>query len=101
MAARANHAFQFQLAAPLSLSRSHVLSFTMAADAISRHVRVFISSSFADMKKEREGLASDVFPQLRSLCASKGISLADVDLRWGIDADMEKPKVIAHCLAEV
>ena len=49
-----------------------------------RTVRVFISSTFRDMREEREELVKRVFPQLRKLCEERGVTWADVDMRWGI-----------------
>jgi hypothetical protein len=47
-----------------------------------RHeIRVFISSTFRDMQEEREELVKQIFPQLRRLCESRGVTWAEVDLR--------------------
>jgi hypothetical protein len=37
-----------------------------------RVIRVFVSSTFRDMQDEREELIKRIFPQLRSLCESRG-----------------------------
>jgi hypothetical protein len=49
-----------------------------------REIRVFISSTFRDMQEEREELVKQVFPQLRRLCESRGVTCGEVDLRWGV-----------------
>ena len=49
-----------------------------------RVIRVFISSTFSDMQGERDELVKYIFPQLRSLCESRGVVWGEVDLRWGI-----------------
>ncbi len=49
-----------------------------------RVVRVFVSSTFRDMQKEREELVKQVFPHLRKLCEDRGVVWGDVDLRWGV-----------------
>jgi hypothetical protein len=48
-----------------------------------REIRVFISSTFRDMHEEREELVKQIFPQLRRLCESRGVTWGEVDLRWG------------------
>ncbi len=46
---------------------------------IERAVRVFISSTFRDMRKEREELVKQVFPELRRLCDSRAVVWSEVD----------------------
>jgi hypothetical protein len=48
-----------------------------------REIRVFISSTFRDMRKEREELVKRTFPQLRRLCEVRSVTWGEVDLRWG------------------
>lgn len=48
----------------------------------SRHVRLFVASSFKDMGREREALADRAFPRLRAFCSRKGLMFTEVDLRW-------------------
>jgi len=67
-----------------------------------RLIRVFISSTFQDMHAEREELVKRVFPQLRKLCAERGVTWGEVDLRWGItDEQSAEGKVLPICLAEI
>jgi len=49
-----------------------------------RVIRVFVSSTFRDMQRERAHLIKFVFPQLRRMCEQRGFIWGDVDLRWGI-----------------
>ncbi|NQT88918.1 tetratricopeptide repeat protein [bacterium] len=70
--------------------------------ATDRVVRVFVSSTFRDMKAERDELVKHVFPQLRKLCEERGVTWADVDLRWGItDEQSAEGEVLPICLAEI
>ncbi len=52
-----------------------------------RQIRVFISSTFRDMHAERDRLVKVVFPQLRRLCESRGVTWGEVDLRWGVSRE--------------
>ncbi len=47
-------------------------------------IRLFVSSTFSDMKAERDALQESVFPRLKKLCASYGLRFQAIDLRWGI-----------------
>lgn len=49
-----------------------------------RSVRVFLSSTFVDMGKERDALVKHAFQELRKTCAERAIAFSEVDLRWGI-----------------
>lgn len=67
-----------------------------------RHIRVFISSTFQDMEKEREQLIKKVFPVLRKKAAQRGVTLTELDLRWGItQEESENGKVLEICLKEI
>ena len=66
-----------------------------AAFAKDRVVRVFVSSTFADMHPERDELVKRVFPQLRRMCVERGVSWSDVDLRWG--SRKSSPNVAKSC----
>eukprot|EP00043_Microstomoeca_roanoka_P017309 m.180346 g.180346 ORF g.180346 m.180346 type:complete len:1190 (+) comp16614_c4_seq1:1862-5431(+) len=66
-----------------------------------KHMRLFISSSFVDMRTERDLLMKHVFPKIRSACLALGAQFTEVDLRWGIDEQSEMPQVLATCLTEV
>jgi tetratricopeptide (TPR) repeat protein len=67
-----------------------------------RSIRVFISSTFHDMQAERDELVKRVFPLLRRLCARRGVSWSEVDLRWGVtDEKSADGKVLPICLEEI
>lgn len=67
-----------------------------------QEVKIFVSSTFIDMKREREVLATSVFPQLKQLCKQLNIPFSYVDLRWGItDEEVRDGQVLYRCLKEV
>ena len=49
-----------------------------------RTFRVFVSSTFSDLKAERNALQERVFPRLRQLAAEHGCRFQVIDLRWGV-----------------
>jgi len=49
--------------------------------------RVFISSTFNDLKAERNALQEKVYPRLKALCAQHGTYFQAIDLRWGVNCD--------------
>lgn len=67
-----------------------------------RTFRVFISSTFADMKEERNAFAQRVYPRLRGLCESRGYKFQAVDLRWGVreEAALDQ-QTVRICLDEI
>ncbi|CAG0907204.1 unnamed protein product, partial [Cyprideis torosa] len=73
-------------------------------DVVPPHpVRVFVSSTFADMAGERDLLARWIFPELRERArAHLNIDLLDIDLRWGVtEADIHEHSSLAVCLSAV
>ncbi|MEO6125049.1 MAG: DUF4062 domain-containing protein [Ilumatobacteraceae bacterium] len=67
-----------------------------------RSIRVFVSSTFRDMQAEREELVKQIFPQLRRMCESRGVTWSEVDLRWGVtDEQKAEGAVLPICLAEI
>lgn len=67
-----------------------------------RSLRLFISSTFKDMKEERELLVKQVFPEVRRLCASRLVNFVYIDFRWGITSeDSAGGKVLDLCLGEI
>ena len=67
-----------------------------------RQIRVFISSTFRDMHAERDHLVKFIFPELRRLCESRGVTWGEVDLRWGVtDEQAAEGKVLPICLEEI
>jgi tetratricopeptide (TPR) repeat protein len=70
--------------------------------AARQSIRVFISSTFRDMHAERDHLVKFVFPQLRRLCESRGVTWGEVDLRWGVtDEQVAEGEVLPICLEEI
>ncbi|MBI4658380.1 MAG: DUF4062 domain-containing protein, partial [Verrucomicrobia bacterium] len=51
------------------------------------HLRVFVSSTFTDLKHERDALQRDVFPKLEQLCASRQFQFQAIDLRWSVPSE--------------
>ncbi len=67
-----------------------------------RVIRVFVSSTFHDMKAERDELVLRAFPQLRKLCDQRAVVWGEVDLRWGItDEKKAEGQVLPICLEEI
>lgn len=50
-------------------------------------IRVFISSTFNDLKLERDALQQRVFPNLEQRCLKEGFQFQAIDLRWGISTE--------------
>jgi hypothetical protein len=54
------------------------------------------------MQSEREELLKRVLPQIRKLCAGRGVSWNEVDLRWGITEEQSRRgDVLPVCLGEI
>ncbi|HEX4964279.1 MAG TPA: AAA family ATPase [Thermoanaerobaculia bacterium] len=66
--------------------------------AASRYIRPFVSSTFLDLKEERDALVNIAFPRIRRYCDTRGITWSAVDLRWGIDSE---DRILPVCLEEV
>ncbi|KAH3763845.1 telomerase protein component 1 [Pelomyxa schiedti] len=64
-------------------------------------VRVFVSSTFADMHSERECLVKRVFPVLRKWCSERRLHLVECDLRWGVPKDSASGDTLRVCLGEL
>lgn len=65
-------------------------------------IRVFLSSTFADMDKERSYFNEVLVPKISRICAERGVSFFSVDLRWGItEEDQVDGKVLPICLSEI
>lgn len=74
----------------------------MSHNRKNRVIRIFISSTFIDMSVERDLLQSEVIPELKSYCSSKGWQFECVDLRWGVSSEAQKyRKTIDICLNEI
>jgi hypothetical protein len=65
-------------------------------------IRVFVSSTFTDLKHERDALQREVFPKLEGLCASRGFQFQAIDLRWGVSAEASLDhRTMRICLEEL
>lgn len=64
--------------------------------------RVFISSTFSDLKEERNALQRYVFPRLTELAKINGCRFQAIDLRWGIseEAGLDQ-RTMQICLNEL
>jgi Domain of unknown function (DUF4062)/NACHT domain len=67
-----------------------------------RTFRIFVSSTFSDLKEERNALQRYVFPRLRELCTQHGCRFQAIDLRWGVreEASLDQ-QTMKICLDEV
>lgn len=64
--------------------------------------RVFVSSTFSDMKAERNALQKNVFPKLRDLCMQHSCRFQAIDLRWGVSSEAGlDQKTMKICLDEL
>lgn len=70
--------------------------------AASRTFRVFVSSTFSDLKAERDLLQEHIYPRLRDLCAQHGCRFQAIDLRWGVSEEAAlDQQTINICLEEL
>lgn len=54
------------------------------------------------MQEEREYLLKKVFPEIRSLCRSRGVTFTEVDLRWGLTNEQQRlGRIVQTCLDEI
>jgi hypothetical protein len=68
----------------------------------SKTFRVFVSSTFSDLKAERDALQARVFPRLRELCAARGARFQAIDLRWGVSQEASRDQQTMNiCLGEI
>jgi WD40 repeat protein len=64
--------------------------------------RIFVSSTFSDMRHERKILQTEVFPKLEALCSKAGAQFQAVDLRWGVNEESQlSQKTMDICLQEI
>jgi hypothetical protein len=67
-----------------------------------RTFRVFVSSTFSDLKAERDALQAYVFPRLRELCEKHGARFQAIDLRWGVSEEASRDQQTMNiCLGEI
>jgi hypothetical protein len=67
-----------------------------------RTFRLFVSSTFQDLKAERNTLHAHVFPRLRQLCQRHDCRFQAIDLRWSVSeqAAMDQQTILI-CLREI
>ena len=67
-----------------------------------RTFRIFVSSTFNDLKAERNALQWHVYPMLKELCERERTRFQAIDLRWGVSAEAANDQqTINICLTEV
>ncbi len=67
-----------------------------------RVFRIFVSSTFSDLKAERNALQERVFPRLRQLAQQHGARFQVIDLRWGVSEEASLDQQAMNiCLGEV
>ena len=68
----------------------------------SKTFRIFVSSTFSDLKEERNALGENVFPELRKLCMQHGFRFQAIDLRWGVSKEASlSQETMRICLQEI
>ena len=67
-----------------------------------RVARVFVSSTFRDMRAERKYLMESIFPDIKRHCKRLGIEFVPIDLRWGIsDAQAERGETLERIFSSI
>ena len=67
-----------------------------------RTFRIFVSSTFTDLKEERNALQERVFPRLKDYCKRRGTRFQAIDLRWGVSEEAGfDQQAINICLDEI
>ena len=72
-----------------------------AHDSTWLDVRVFVSSTFVDMRTERHLLNTEVFPQLELRFHDRNLNLSVTDLQWGIPTASEAADTVRFCREEL
>jgi len=64
--------------------------------------RIFVSSTFNDMRTERKLLREKVFTVLEQFCRENGARFQAIDLRWGVSEESQRnQKTMEICLNEI
>lgn len=67
-----------------------------------RTFRIFVSSTFEDLKEERNALQERVFPEIKQLCFAHGARFQAIDLRWGVSEEASLDQQAMNiCLTEI
>ena len=61
--------------------------------------RLFLSSTFYDMEKERTYFQDIIFPEVDEYCRQRHVEFIPIDLRWGVNDDMRL--VLQTCFNEI
>ena len=70
--------------------------------AVSKTFRVFVSSTFQDLKAERNVLQEQTFHRLLGYCRERGASFQAIDLRWGVSEQASLDQQAMNiCLGEI
>lgn len=64
-----------------------MISTPQLATRVRPIIRLFVSSTFSDMRHERNALQKDVFPKLEQLCSRNSFQFQAIDLRWGVSSE--------------
>ena len=68
----------------------------------SQTFRLFVSSTFQDLRAERNALHAHVFPRLREMCQRHGCRFLAIDLRWGVSGEAARDQqTMIICLREI
>ena len=51
---------------------------------VSKTSHLFVTSTFSDLKEERNALQARVFPRLRELCLQHDVRFQAIELRWAV-----------------
>ena len=67
-----------------------------------KQLRIFVSSTFNDMRNERSLLVGKVFPMVADYCHKKKMEFVGVDLRWGVSEEQSRlGQTVDICMAEI
>jgi NACHT domain- and WD repeat-containing protein len=68
----------------------------------SKTFRIFVSSTFNDLKEERNMLQAGAFRRLRDTCTQSGARFQAIDLRWGVSQEAGRDQqTMKICLSEI
>ena len=68
----------------------------------SKTFRIFVSSTFDDLKEERNRLHEEAYPEIRDFCRERGASFQAIDLRWGVNVEASlDQQTMKICLGEI
>jgi hypothetical protein len=67
----------------------------------SSETRLFLSSTFADLQRERNALARFTFPVVRQAYVESGMTFSERDLRWGIAVESSEEFIFQKCIDSI